>query len=502
MKALIRFFSSKRARIAALAILGFAFLSFAAIVLVSEIFGFGEDEGKVYRKLGGDRVLLMNRDGNSINSIRWQGYADTAVTREYWWEFLATSEVSLGNKLKPPTHSRMHATGANGKILWELKNCRHGNTYTGSYLTYQNYLPFSSTSYTIDVASSNLRQAKATAATAGQIVMQNTPEAQVISSCYSDGIGTIYFDCVNGFTGYKDGKISVEVAYGVWKTNEAGLVVSREFPKDVEFYADGTPVPPDEAGAHEITVDVDGNVQTNEYGRCVWVKANMTGRYWSGSEGDIAPTQELKLELPIAAEGVLDNAGSMDNFYRVWVPVQDASINPHLAPYCRGPMRFRIKRVDRPSENSWRIQEDDLDGSVISGGVKYNALILIDNVIASFPAMKAEAVARGEYAKGLSNRGNVGWIDVLSSRCPAVGADLKALFADGRAASGKNINPAHITARRKTFRVFAAGDRLRLHRRKGCDNVVYQDKRIILPCLSFSSARNCSAIQITISKTP
>ena len=252
--------------------------------------------------------------------------------------------------------------------------------------------------------------------------MQNTPDAQVISSCYADGIGTIYFDCVNGFTGYKDGKISVEVAYGVWKTNESGVVVSREFPKDVEFYANGVPVPPDEFNAHEIVTDVDGNVSTNEYGRCAWVKANLTGKYWSGAAYEIAPTQELKLELPLSGQ----NAGNMDNFYRVWAPIQDASINPHLATYCRNPMRFRIKRVDDPSEVSWRISGDDLDGSRISGGATYNALILIDNVIASFPAMKAEAVARGEYAKGLSDRGNVGWIDVLSTRCPAVGEkDLK-----------------------------------------------------------------------------
>lgn len=255
--------------------------------------------------------------------------------------------------------------------------------------------------------------------------MQNTPDAQVISSCYADGIGTIYFDCVNGFTGYKDGKISVEVAYGVWKTNKWGVVVSREFPKDVLFYDNDVPVPPDEFNAHEIVTDVEGNVSTNEYGRCAWVKANLTGKYWSGAAYDIAPTQELKLELPIAAEGVLDNAGSMDNFYRVWVPVQDAKVNPELAQYCRNPMRFRIKRVDRPSANSWRLDDDDLDGTSIAGNnaVKYNALILIDNVIASFPAMKAEAVARGEYAKGLSNRGNVGWIDVLSTRCPAVGEE-------------------------------------------------------------------------------
>ena len=131
MRPFYNFALSKKGRIAALAILGFAFLSFAAIVLVSEIFGFGEDEGKVYRKLEGDRVLLMNRDANTLNPILYQGYADTVNNRTFWWELLDKLDVALYN-LKNEHHSRLRMTGENGKILWELKNCRHGNTYAGS----------------------------------------------------------------------------------------------------------------------------------------------------------------------------------------------------------------------------------------------------------------------------------------------------------------------------------------------------------------------------------
>ena len=419
-----RFASSKKARIVALAILGVAIFSYAAIILVSEIFGAGEDAGKVYHVMSHDRVLLLNADTNTKSPISWQGYNDTwYADDDVFWMHSDEAKPTTYKYLQKGSHHQFWAN-INTK-LWQLNNCRYGNTYTdtsNTRQTYQNYLPFSSTARRMTSSSSAIGTR---AYECGHIVMQNTPDAQVISSCYADGIGTIYFDCVNGFTGYKDGKISVEVAYGVWKTNEAGVVVSREFPKDIEFYADGTPVPPDEAGAHEITVDVDGNVQTNEYGRCVWVKVNMTGKYWSGSEGDIAPTKELKLELPLTGQ----NAGNMDNFYRVWAPIQDASVNPDLAQYCRGPMRFRIKRLDNPVDLSIHIVGGDLDGSNIqnyplleeSVKQKYNALILIDNVIASFPAMKAEAVARGEYAKGLTDRGNVGWIDVLSTRCPAAG---------------------------------------------------------------------------------
>ena len=69
-----RFASSKKARIVALAILGVAIFSYAAIILVSEIFGAGEDAGKVYRKLEGDRVLLMSTDNNSYCVISNQSF--------------------------------------------------------------------------------------------------------------------------------------------------------------------------------------------------------------------------------------------------------------------------------------------------------------------------------------------------------------------------------------------------------------------------------------------
>ncbi|MBR3922706.1 MAG: hypothetical protein IKJ45_06310, partial [Kiritimatiellae bacterium] len=233
MKALIRFFSSKRARIAALAILGFAFLSFAAIVLVSEIFGFGEDEGKVYHVMSHDRVLLLNADTNTKSPISWQGYNDTwYADDDVFWVHSDEAKPTVYKYLQKGSYHQFWAD-INTK-LWQLNNCRYGNTYTdtsNTRQTYQNYLPFSSTARRVTSSSSAIGTR---AYECGHIVMQNTPDAQVISSCYSDGIGTIYFDCVNGFTGYKDGKISVEVAYGVWKTNESGVVVSREFPKDVE----------------------------------------------------------------------------------------------------------------------------------------------------------------------------------------------------------------------------------------------------------------------------
>ena len=83
------------------------------------------------------------------------------------------------------------------------------------YENNQNYFSFSSSSYSIDRESS-----RATALTAGQIVMRNIvsgdgdladTSAAVYSPCYDDGIGTIYFDAVNGWNNNIAGNYGIRV---------------------------------------------------------------------------------------------------------------------------------------------------------------------------------------------------------------------------------------------------------------------------------------------------
>ena len=434
---------SKKGKVAAM-IVGAALFSFAAVILVTEIFGSSDTAGRPYYQLGADRVLLMNRDDNSICPIWFQGYSDTRKEGTNWWEFVETSTINL-YKLKAATHARLHEMGANGKVIWEYIDCRHGNlsSVNNSYQTYQNYLPFSGSSKTMNsaslppVAGVAWNPAAAKDITAGQIIFRNTPNAQVVSSCYDEGIGTIYFDAVNGFIDYKKGRLGVEVAYGVWKTNEFGRVVSRNIPDDLETNEVGVVVAPRNEVADEVYVDVDGvTLVTNAYGRCAWVAATITGKYWCKAEKEVAPGKQITLALPD------DNGagGTKDYFYRLWAPIQDAALNPELQPYCRGPMRFRIRRLDRPSDHIGYFDDADLDGLKVDA--RDNTLIVVDNIVASYPAMKIELKSRGEYATGLGYRGTVGWTDVLSSRCVAFGET--GLKAEAGFTVSSNNPPAEI----------------------------------------------------------
>lgn len=387
-----------------------------------------------------DRILLMNSHRDAQCFVDCENFAGktTANGSRDWWEFLDNSEVTLTNlthNLQSGNRFRLRAKGVDGRVLWEAFNCRGGNLNdkgaTDRYAGDKNYLPLSTKAQSFKV-----RNAKATKATAGTLVLQNTSEARVVSSCYADGIGTVYFDAVNGFSGYKQGQLAVEVAYGVFKTNEIGAVVSKNIPDDLELERDaegrempGQYVAPDAAHCDEIRLvgqmGEDGfATETNAYGRCAWVRVNLTGRIFGNDAGPLATNDVLSLELPKTGA-----AGSYDNFYRVWAPVQDPALNPSLAAQCRRPMRFQIRRLDDPSQDGM-----DLDGGNLGSDLKGNGLLVLDNIIASYPAMQAMAEPRGKYVSGGSRRNVIGWTGAFATKYPAAGArDLTAVADFGLA---------------------------------------------------------------------
>ena len=404
-----------------------------SIVIYQEIHANPTDKGTYgYQTLGRERVLLMNVDKNTVCPITYESYVynqDQMISdrRGYatFWTWVKKDTISLYN-LKVNSHTELHVSnnGVAGDRLWSLLDCRHGNTHSSDAAIQKvsNYLPFSGTSYGI-TKTSTAASNKATADTAGQIVMRNTPDAQVVSSCYPDGIGTVYFDAVNAFTEYPNGKIAVEVAYGVFKTNLTGQVESRRIPEDLETDADGNFIPPDEAHCDEVrhvedTV-TDSTLETTPFGRVAWVRANLTGVKNLNGAFTTLPTKDI-VELNITA-GTTTTSG--ENFYRVWAPIADPAINPDLEKYARGPLRFRIKRADDPKDTS-SISDISLDGTEYKSA-KYagrNALLLVDNVIASYPPMKAWAIPQGEYVPS-GKKNVIGWTGAVSPvKYPAVGA--------------------------------------------------------------------------------
>ena len=217
--------------------------------------------------------------------------------------------------------------------------------------------------------------------TVGQLVMQNTTDAVVYSSCFTNGIGTIYFDAVNGWcrSGEEFGnyKLVVEIAtntvFGLEPTDENCVTYQEETDSE-----SGEVV--------SVTTNWYGNVENDEVScwhavPVIPYKRDGTTNFEKGEK-----TEELTLDV--------ENGGTMDNFFRVVVPLDIA-----------GPVRFRIKR------------------SAADPGrpVDVSSFILLDNIIVSIPAMSADLVSAGHYDEEKSGSQTLGWELATSVPYPSVG---------------------------------------------------------------------------------
>ena len=358
-------------------------------------------ESQPYSDIGGNggdsgRILLMNNhigeDGHP--DVDYQGWYDAdnagakkSDTPTYWHhENLVEPGVTTFN-LQDGTESTLY-TG-DGRRLWHLANCRHGNTFpkklSDPLETLQNYLPWAATySKSIKNARNKTtgKQTNANRMTVGQLVMQNTTDAVVYSSCFTNGIGTIYFDAVNGWcrTGedYDNYKIVVEIAtntvYGLEPT-DANSIVINTITNVIE-----------EQEVITVTTNYYGNLEGQ------WVVAGMIPFKRDGTPGFVEESKTNELALSVA------HGGTMDNFYRVVVPLDIA-----------WPVRFRIRRTS----------EDDgypADGS---------SFILLDNIIASIPAMRGDLVSAGHYDAEKKGSQVLGWELATSTPYPSsADADL------------------------------------------------------------------------------
>ncbi len=320
------------------------------------------------------RILLMNRHRiGTQDVVNRQGYAynttdrPAAVDENTFWQLVSSSPANniVCPNLRPATESILW-TQQYGTKLWHLINCRHGNTVNEvdrkpKFENNQNYLSFSSSSYSIDGRESS----RATALTAGQIVMRNwigTPDADyqtaaaVYSPCYDDGIGTVYFDAVNGWTGNIGNNycICVEVCTNVLGDASALL-------------------PPTDDNIMEMTLTVDeqtGDVTTNiEYfAKAVWQPVPFIAYKRDNTN--------VFVREDVPATGInlaIEHGGTTTNFYRIAVPLD-----------IRTPARFRIRRTT-------------YDSSILVNTADGNALILLDNILVSYPAMSADLKPLGKY---------------------------------------------------------------------------------------------------------
>ena len=356
-------------------------------------------ESQPYANLGDSasgRVLLMNNHiGESEHpDVDYQGWYDAdnagainGTTPTYWHHENLTVPAQTSFNLQNGTESLLYAVDK--RRLWHLVSCRHGNTFPKSNASsatldpLQNYLPYTPT-YSKRITEHNATQRATQRSTVGQLVMQNTTDAVVYSSCFTNGIGTIYFDAVNGWCqtdeDYDNYKIVVEIAtntvYGLEPT-DANSIVINTITNVIE-----------EQDVITVTTNYYGNLEGQ------WVAAGMIPFKRDGTANFVEESKTNELALSVT------HGGTMDNFYRVVVPLDIA-----------GPVRFRIRRATCVPDSVFQVDEA--------------GFILIDNIIASIPAMRGDLVSAGHYDAEKKGSQVLGWELATSTPYPSsADADL------------------------------------------------------------------------------
>ena len=345
-------------------------------------FTIAKDSGK---KSVGDtasgRILLMNNDFSQGGDadIGGQGYSDTNATDSVFWEFPdGFDEITSTLNPMPGTNSILWSVSDDKSVtnkLWHLVACRHGNTYPrdGAPLSAnQNYLPWSASSYSI----TNGAVAAQSGADAGQILMLNTTEACVYSPCYTNGIGTIYFDAVNGWTN-NPAAYQLIVEYATNTLTGASIADENLWQKD-------------ELG---VVTNWYGNLEDKDIGSSCWHPCKVNVAQVTGGN-DIDHISEVSGPFTLA---VASDSPTTGEFYRVYAPLD-----------IRNPVRFRIRRVSTDTDG-----EQGIDA----------AYLLLDNIIVSHPAMGATLSPTGWYdpeKKGLSV---LGFESAFTKPFPVAGDD-------------------------------------------------------------------------------
>jgi len=328
------------------------------------------------------RVLLMNNDTNPICPIQGQGYHDTSNTVEvgqtYWWhddtpfdEEIPGAGMTFAayiNLLDGANHILYHKRESDPapEKLWELVDCRTGSAATRLVAGVYNYLPWSKTcqpidavysapisptEYTVGMGNSNgIRQVSVITMRA-TTDSEGKPTAKIYSPLYEDGIGTIFFDAVNFMTAamYRNSHIAVEISY--------------EYASGVE-------------GDDDNILDFS---KETDMGKLDWIRVPCeVFKVIKGGGCERDEENDGKTEV------VMNSTSGFDGmYYRI-----RANVNYN------SPIRFRIVRTDVKS----------------TAYTDFGDLIIVDNIIASYPTPKATLSPTGidSEGEGFAKIGRVG----------------------------------------------------------------------------------------------
>ncbi len=341
------------------------------------------------------RVLLANDWGDGAGAITGQSYWFTNnvddITKVYWNHWDESKVPFAPNLLTAKMHELLSADRneelCGSKVIWHLENVRIGNWNNGDPSELRNYL--SQSRFSGPLRENGQIGARDESA---HLVMRNIKDAAIYSPCYTNGIGTIYFDAVNALVpsdavpaeGFK---LVLEVCTAA--TNEPGKV---NIPTDENIRQVRDTIEYDEEGNPKL--DQFGNQivvpgETNRYGNAEWKAVKMIALKRDGTADFNEPFETEELTLDIA------NGGTAHNFYRVCVKIN-----------YNGPIRFRIRRVST------------------AGGEADDAFILIDNVIASYPSMRADLESCGTFDPTAGGKAVLGFEKAFNVPFPAVGDEI------------------------------------------------------------------------------
>ena len=349
------------------------------------------------------RVLLANDWGMGADAITGQDYSNTnSANSSYWVHNEVLEYNSRMPYLKLSDNSELWAREGQSelcgsKVIWHLDNVRIGNWYLEGCVFNQarNYLPWS------QEALPNGAQSESS-----HLVVRNIEDAAIYSPCYTNGIGTIYFDAVNAIA-TTDGasyKLVVEIctnkanSVDIPSDGNIGIFEPTRFEPQVD--EEGQPV----LGENGVQLYDEIPGYTNRYEHADWKPVKIFALKRDGTANFDAPFETEELELAVA------NGGSAQNFYRVY-----AKLN------YTGPIRFRIRRVSTSDDT----QED-------------GAFILIDNVIASYPSMRMDLESYGAFDPGKLGKNALGFEGAFDIPFPSVKDDIVGRAKPTYTVSGAN----------------------------------------------------------------
>ena len=365
------------------------------------------------------RVLLANDDCETGYEITDQSYWQTrevvtnattgaTMTNDVFWihgneeHGYYQADTAVSHMFAGTTHKLCYADVAVNedgeeepvvKTLWRLQDVIIGNTLRittsgGSLYSMQSILPWSATG--LGTSSYENRNVKGDMIESSSLILRNMASAVIYSPCYTNGLGTLYFDAVNS------------------DSNDFGTSNPYRLVVDIATETEDHLPPTDENANDPDRSDFGGELAkiTNKE----WQPQTIQAFYFDGTS--FGPGTE-------GAEAVLANATgkSTNRFYRVVVPIN-----------VRGPVRFRIRRA---AYNTAKLED-------------IGSLILVDNIVVSYPQMGADMVSCGVYDKERKLDRTLGWANAMVPPFPAL-TDQE-IFGRGQPVTyvnaSTNANPA------------------------------------------------------------